>query len=147
MTEYEMLIFLKARPTLKRAIETDVVSCGGPGGQVSCVNSLVFQHDPAHESPYCCHYAVCVNEDDIEWGSTVDCTEEDYEAGLACGLDMVSQGFEVPQPFVPDMGEPDDRKDPRKLDPDGSIPEHHGDVYASEGSPAEQAQAQGRWRE
>lgn len=90
----DLTAFLRARPALTFAIQQDVVACSGPGGQISKCESLVFEHNPNHTTPYCVHYGVCIEDDPTQWGSTVDCTEEDYQAGLAWGLDAKSQGFE-----------------------------------------------------
>ena len=87
------VVFLSARPSLKSAIQMDVVSCGGPGGQIETCSSLVFDN----RDWFWVHYAVTIADNPDEYGSLVECTEEDYNAGLACGLDWKSQGFDVPQ--------------------------------------------------
>jgi hypothetical protein len=91
----DLMMFLKARPDLKGRIQMDVVSCGGPGGQVTSCSSLVFDDGNGDHSLQAVHYSVVIgNDDSTEYGSSIECTDDEYQAGLNWGLDKKSQGFE-----------------------------------------------------
>lgn len=90
-TADELMGLLRERPALAEAIRRDVVACGGPDGEITRCESLVF--DRQNDQAWCC-YRVEITGDPDEYGSSVEVTDEDYAVALALGLDAKTLGFE-----------------------------------------------------
>lgn len=80
--------FLRARPDLKMRIQADVVSNGGPGAPIVKCTGLVFNADDMSV-----HYGVILKDDPDEYGSSIECTDDECQAGFNWKLDKASQGF------------------------------------------------------